>query len=53
MVSFFIGTPTTKKLDDGIPVMHFLDFKYRYSKRYSQTTSKFDDGISVRCFSGL
>ena len=37
---FSTGTPTTNKLDDGIPVTHLYDFKYRYSKRYSQTTNK-------------
>ena len=37
---FSNGTPTTNKLDDGIPVTHLYDFKYRYSKRYSQTTNK-------------
>ena len=37
---FSTGTPNTNKLDDGIPVTHLYDFKYRYSKRYSQTTNK-------------
>ena len=37
---FSTGTPTTNKLDDGIPVTHLYDFKYRYSKWYPQTTNK-------------
>ena len=37
---FSTRTPTTNKLDDGIPVTHLYDFKYLYSKWYSQTTNK-------------
>ena len=31
---FSASTPTTDRLDDGMPVTHFEDFKYRYSKLY-------------------
>ena len=31
---FSTGTAATNKLDDGIPVAHFWNLKYRYSKRY-------------------
>ena len=30
---FSNGTATTNKVDDGIPVVHFRTWKYRYSKR--------------------
>ena len=39
---FSTGIPTTNKLDDGILVTHFEDFKYRYWKWHSQTINKFD-----------
>ena len=50
---FFTSTSTTSKLDDNIPVTHFWDFKYQYSKRYSQTTDKFDDSTMAAHFLGL
>ena len=31
---FLTRTTTTNKLDEIIPVAHFQDLKYRYSKRY-------------------
>ena len=33
-IYFLLVTATTNKLDDGIPVGHFYNSKYRYSKRY-------------------
>ena len=49
----FYGTPTTKKLDDDIPITHFWDFKYRYSKQHSQTINKLDDSTLVAHLSGF
>ena len=48
---FSTGTPTANNLNDVIPVTHFEDFKYRYSKWYSP--NKLDDSMSVTHFPGL
>ena len=37
---FSTGTPTTNKLDDGIPVTHLYDFKYRTTLVVQYNTSR-------------
>ena len=48
---FSTGTAATNKLDDGIPVAHFWNLKYRYSKWYliyKQIHWQYTDNIFFR-----